>query len=142
MIKKFDKQKFSVNLFCMLFLAIGIAACSGTSKGVGDNSSDYYHISQAEITEAAEKKPMHNAYEVIEFLRPKYLIPRTQSSVSRGVIQAEPIVYMNNVRFGTISELYNIYYEQITEIKYLKSREASHRFGFGHEGGAILISTR
>lgn len=124
------------------FLAITMAACSGTSKGVADNSSDYYHITQVEITEAAKKKPIQNAYEVIEFLRPKYLAPRTQSSISRGVIQAEPIVYLNNVRFGTISELYNIYYEQITEIKYLKGREANHRFGFGHEGGAILISTR
>ena len=57
-------------------------------------------------------------------------------------MQSEPVVYMNNSRFGRIPELYNIDYRQIAEIKYLRSTEATQRFGMGHEGGAILISTR
>ncbi|MCA9741317.1 MAG: hypothetical protein H6695_02975 [Deferribacteres bacterium] len=135
------KARFTVQAFGLICLAVGLAACGGTSKGAADSTTSYYVISKQEIEAAVEKKPMQNAYEIIEFLRPKYLSPRTQSSISRGVIQAEPVVYLNNARFGTINELYNISYEQITEIKYLKGREANHRFGFGHEGGAILIST-
>ena len=135
------KARFAVQAFVFIGFIFGMTACGGTTKGVSDNTSSYYVISKQEIDEAVSKKPMQNAYEIIEFLRPKYLSPRTQSSISRGVIQAEPVVYLNNARFGTINELYNISYEQITEIKYLKGREANHRFGFGHEGGAILIST-
>ncbi|MDQ7064512.1 MAG: hypothetical protein Q9P90_09700 [candidate division KSB1 bacterium] len=104
--------------------------------------ADYNTITFEEIQAALEKRPLQNAFELIEYLRPKYFMPRMQTTVNQGVMQREPIVYLNNVRFGKISELYNINILQIHEIVYLKSNEATQRFGIGHEGGAIIISTR
>ena len=126
----------------LAFIILPLLSCTSASTRPDQNPGGYYVISQAEILDAAEKRPIENAYELIEFLRPRYFRSRPQQSVSRGVIQSEPVVYMNNSRFGRIQELYNINYRQIAEIKYLRSTEATQRFGMGHEGGAILISTR
>ncbi|MCZ6819785.1 MAG: hypothetical protein O7G31_09895 [Calditrichaeota bacterium] len=124
-----------------VFIILSLLSCTSSTRS-DQNSGGYYVIRKAEILAAAKKRPIQNAYELIEFLRPRYLRSRPQPSVSRGVIQSEPVVYMNNSRFGRIPELYNIDYRQIAEIKYLRSTEATQRFGMGHEGGAILISTR
>ncbi len=125
-----------------VFIILPLLSCTSSSSRSDQNSSGYDVISEEEILEAVEKRPIQNAYELIEFLRPRYFRSRPQQSLSRGVLQSEPIVYLNNSRFGRIRELYNINYRQIAEIKYLRSSEATQRFGMGHEGGAILISTR
>ncbi len=117
------------------------AACAGRRLEI-PVTADYNTITQEEIIEALKKRPMRSAYELIEFLRPKYLLPRMQTTVNQGVIRREPIVYLNNIRLGTLDELNNIDILQIHEIRYLKSTDATTRLGAGHEGGAILISTR
>ncbi len=127
--------------FWALFLAMLAIACAGQAPEV-PVKADYNTITFEEIQAALQKRPLQNAFELIEYLRPKYFMPRMQTTVNQGVMQREPIVYLNNVRFGKISELYNISILQIHEIVYLKSNEATQRFGIGHEGGAIIISTR
>ncbi len=128
-------------MFSLFLLALAVAGCAGQAPEV-PVKADYNRITFDEIQLALEKRPLQNAYELIEYLRPKYFMPRMQTTVNQGVMMREPIVYLNNVRFGKISELYNINILQIHEIVYLKSNEATQRFGIGHEGGAILISTR
>jgi hypothetical protein len=116
-------------------------ACAGQRVEV-PVTADYNTITYEEIVEALKKRPMRSAYELIEYLRPKYLLPRMQTTVNQGVMRRQPVVYLNNVRFGTLNELTNINILQIHTIYYLKSTEATNRLGAGHEGGAILISTR
>ncbi|MFQ5651428.1 MAG: hypothetical protein ACE5IY_15945 [bacterium] len=127
--------------FVLLCLSASLCACAST-KGGQEPSEGYNVISHEEIIAALEKRPMQNAFELIQFLRPHYLRPRSQHSVAKGVIQAEPIVYVNGVRFGRINELYNISYHQVGKVEYLKSWQATQRFGMGHEGGAILITAK
>lgn len=122
-------------------LVLVSSACVSTRDGV-QVSAEYNTITYEEIEQAMQRRPLQNAYELIEFLRPKYLVPRIQNTVNQGAIRKAPVVYVNNVRFGSVDELYNISIGQIVEIHYLKSNEATHRFGIGHEGGAIIISTR
>ncbi len=129
------------HFFIVALVAWSMAGCSMTRNEV-PVTAEYNTITYDEIVEAMSKRPMQNAYELIEFLRPKYLVPRIQTTVNQGAIRRDPVVYLNNVRYGTTDELYNISIGQIAEIHYLKSSEATHRFGIGHEGGAIIISTR
>ena len=128
-------------LIFLTLLSAAMWSCSGTTRKTPD-SHNYYTITKAEIIAAAEKRPIRNAYELIESIRPKYLTPRIQNSVSKGAIRKEAIIYLNNVRLGGTSELYNFDIDQIAEIQYLKAYEATQRFGIGHEGGVIIIRTR
>ncbi len=128
-------------LFAGMAVFLLVAACAGQKPEV-PVKAHYYMITHEEIQEALQKRPMQSAFELIEFLRPKYFIPRMQTTVNQGVIRKEPVVYLNNIRLGGLSELNNINILQIEEVRYLKSSEATSRFGTGHEGGAILISTR
>ncbi len=132
-------------LILLLGLMVVLAACAGSKKTGSQGSGqglDYNTITHEEIVKALAQRPIQNVFELIEFLRPRYLTPRIQNTVTQGAIRKEPVVYLNNARFGGIGELYNINILQVEEIHYLKSYEATQRFGIGHAGGAIIISTR
>lgn len=117
------------------------AGCSSTGSYKLSRSSEYNIITRAEIEKAMKQRPMQNVYEAIEFMRPRYLTPRVQNTVSQGALRSDPIVYVNGTRLGTIEELRNIDLAQVGEIQYLKSYEATQRYGMGHEGGAILVNS-
>lgn len=129
-------------LSCLVLSLLAVLSCAGLQKQREEEASDFYTITYEEVQAAAEKKPMISAYDVIEFLRPRYLTPRIQNSVTQGAIRKDPVVYINNVRVGGTNELRNIDIGIIVSIHYLKAPEATQRFGMGHEGGAIQISTR
>lgn len=126
----------AVLLFCLVLMA-----CH-TLKGRAPHAGESNVITEAEIKAALAQRPLDNVWELISFLRPKFLSPRAQPSVNQGVVQVDPVVYLNNTRYGELAELQNIGAGQVVRIEYLKSSEATYRLGIGHEGGAILISTR
>jgi hypothetical protein len=81
-----------------------------------------------------------NAYTIVQRLRPRWLSPRTQGTISNP----EPSfaqVYLDNLRFGPIDALYRIDATQIDRIEYLSGLDATTRFGTGHDGGAIIVRT-
>lgn len=135
-------MKSAMKLLGFLLVTCVVLSACGSAKRQGPHAGESNIITETEIKEALEKRPILNALELITYLRPKYLAPRTQPSVNRGIIQVEPVVYINNSRFGQIAELQNIGAQQIVKIEYLKGTEATYRLGLGHEGGAILVSTR
>ncbi len=127
--------------FLILGMAVGLFGCNGTTTGVR-NHSPASALSKSEIHYALQQRPLDSAYEVIQFLRPHYLMPRTLHTVTQGTIRVTPKVYLNNSLFGDITELHNIGPKQIAAVEYLKSYEATTRLGIGHEGGAILVYTQ
>ncbi len=125
-----------VPFFCLLLMT-----CH-TVRNRPPHAGDFNIITEAEIKAALARRPMDNVLELVSYLRPKFLSPRAQPSVNQGLIQVEPVVYLNNTRYGDLDELQNIGAGQVVRIEYLKSSEATYRLGIGHEGGAILVSTR
>jgi hypothetical protein len=112
------------------------SASSGTSKGT--RSQDV--IAEAEITSRAREAT--TALQVIEQLRPQMLRGRGVSSPSDVSGEATlPRVYVDEVSYGNLSTLSNVSAGQIKEIRFLNSRDATTRWGTGHMGGVILVTT-
>lgn len=73
------------------------------------------------------------AYDAVARLRPGYLRPTGGQS---------RVVYMNTHIVGGVEALRDIPAFRVREIRYLSPREATERLGSGHEGGAIVVTTR
>jgi hypothetical protein len=113
------------------------SASSGTSKGT--RSQDV--IAEAEITSRAREAT--TALQVIEQLRPQMLRGRGVSSPSDVSGEATlPRVYVDEVSYGNLNTLSNVSAGQIKEIRFLSSRDATTRWGTGHMGGVILVTTK
>jgi hypothetical protein len=112
------------------------SASSGTSKGT--RSQDV--IAEAEI--ASRAREATTALQVIEQLRPQMLRGRGVSSPSDVSGEATlPKVYVDEVSYGNLNTLSNVSAGQIKEIRFLNSRDATTRWGTGHMGGVILVTT-
>jgi hypothetical protein len=81
-----------------------------------------------------------NALEVVQSLRPHFLIPRPSGSL-RNPTPASIKVYVDGVPRGTTSALTQIPATLLVEIHYLRGPDATTRFGINHESGAILVKT-
>jgi hypothetical protein len=81
-----------------------------------------------------------NAYTIVERLRPRWLSPRTQGTLVSSD-PSFPEVYLDGVRYGPIDTLYRISGTMIARIEFMSGLDATTRFGLGHDGGAILVSS-
>jgi hypothetical protein len=109
-------------------------------------------ITAEEITRAGVNG---TAYDVFYTLRRTWLktrglndfreapIPVTAANGDVVVIPGEPqlIVYLDNMRLGTINELHNIPSAGVLGIRYYTTAEANYRWGVGHSHGAIQVLT-
>lgn len=114
-----------------------LAACASSSGGNSTRtprgSRDVIVLSEIEPVQVT------NAFELIQRLRPEMLRPRTGGSMTSV---PTPVVYLDGVRHGNIDSLNSVPKDVIREIRYINASDATTRFGTGHTGGAILISTR
>ncbi|MFQ5603095.1 MAG: hypothetical protein ACE5HS_07480 [bacterium] len=127
------------SLLILLLSFVFINACSSTSKS-RSQSQDKYVITNEVITNSSAT----NAFEIIQQHRPQWFI-RIPSRGTKSLYTddaSHPVVYMNDVRRGKIETLRQISSQAVKEIRYLKPREASLRFGLGHTGGAILLKMK
>lgn len=94
-------------------------------------------LTAEEIAEA----PVTTAYEAVSRYRPQWL--RTRSSPTpTNPNPSPPVVYLDGVRLGGLSELERISAGVVERMEYLYPNDATNRFGTGHTGGAILVTTR
>ena len=87
------------------------------------------------------KSNASNAYEAVERLRPAFLRTRGAQSLQNQE-PPTPMIYVDGMRYGPLQTLSSIPAIGIVSIQYLSAIEATQRFGFGNEGGAIMITTR
>ncbi len=116
--------------------------CGGSGTASRKTPKNPNVITAEEIAQSISNIPLRSAYDVIKYLRPTFLKVRGTTS---GVAQpgsTEPVVYVNNLRYGGPRALRNIFVEQIAEIRYLSPSDATMRFGLGHAGGAILVKLK
>ena len=109
-------------------------------------------ITAEEITRAGLSG---TAYDIVYSLRRSWLntrglndfgeapIPVTAANGDVVVIPGEPqlIVYLDNMKLGTINELHNIPATGVLGVRYYTPAEANYRWGTGHAHGAIQVLT-
>ena len=132
----------------MLKLTVGIAvallavscASSGTpprSDSGAQPSRNRDVITQAEISQSSAR----DAYHAVQLLRPDWL--RTRGSVSmRDPTPAVVVAYVDGQRYGGASSLEQFRIGSFKELRYYNSSEATSRWGTGHSGGVIYLTTR
>lgn len=108
-------------------------------------------ITAAEITHSGISG---NVYDVIYSLRRQWLNTRGINSMTEGpiavpygdgeaIVPAEPqlVVYLDNMKLGTLSELKRLPIGGVTSIRYFDPSEANYLWGPGHIHGAIQVLT-
>lgn len=118
-------------LILALALALGSAGCA--SSGGGSSSRPPGATSNRIVLAELDALPQMNAYRAIERLRATWL--RTRSG-------DPPQLYVDGARRGNVSNLTSMLTTEISQIEYMSASDASNRFGTGHTGGAILVTSR
>jgi hypothetical protein len=132
-------------------------ACA-SSGGGGAGGSRTSSGGQDVITEAdiaARASDAANALQIIQKLRPQMLrnrglavLPTSAGGAGQGRTAEEaaaaslPRVYIDNISYGDLGQLSNVNANQIREIRYINSRDATTQWGTGHMGGVILVLTK
>jgi hypothetical protein len=133
----------------MLKLTVGIAvallavscASSGTparsDSGVRQPSRNRSIITQDEIAQSNAR----DAYHAVQLLRPDWL--RTRGSTSmRNTTPASVVVYVDGQRYGGPASLEQFRLGSFKELRYYTGSEATSRWGTGHAGGVIYLTSR
>ena len=120
-------------ILCVTF-AMGCTSTKGTSK---KSRSSRGHISAEQIQSSSAT----DAYDLIQKLRPHWLRGRGSKSF-RDEDAGHPVVYVDGNRHGDLDSLPAFSVEDIKEINFFSSSEATFRFGTGHTGGVIMIISR
>ena len=120
----------------VLALGLVVAACGGgssqatTTPRAVRGPSDV--ISEAEINAGV----YNNALEVVQNLRPNMLRPRSGAG-------AQPVMlYLDDIRMNDMSGLATVPAQRVKEIRYINARDATTRWGTGHDSGVILVTTK
>lgn len=113
-------------------LAIGLAGCA-SGGGNGDRPAG----ATADRIVKAELEPLGqiDAYRAIERLRPGWLRSRG------GLSGDQPVLYVNGSRTGNLSDLTSMRTSDIEQIEHMSGSDATTRYGTGHGGGVILVTT-
>lgn len=119
----------------LLPLVFVVAACT-TAQGGGPRRSSRV-LTADEIAETS----VMSAYQAVERLRPQWLHSRSSPTMANPD-GAEPMVYVDGMRAGNLSELLSIRPDRVERMEYLSPSDATNRFGTDHTGGAILVTTR
>ncbi len=92
-------------------------------------------LTRADIEETGPS----NAFNIIQALRSNWLVKRGRTSfVQEGEIR----VYVDGSGPNSLDILRTIHSDNIESIRFMDERQATYRFGSGHEHGAILVTLR
>lgn len=94
-------------------------------------------LTRSEIAEAGQM----NALDLVRLKRPMWLRVRGHDSLSQ---YGNPtiVVYLDDVRLGTVGALANIDTDAIESMRYYDARQAQVRYGSGNMYGAIAVTSR
>ena len=117
------------------------AGCASTRNQTPNNDPDLITEDQIVRSKAT------NAYEVIATISPK-MFTAHGAATTRGDQPPTPgrqalpvLVYIDNVKVGPVDELKTLGKVDLKEIRYLSPRAATDRWGEGHPGGVIFVTT-
>lgn len=118
----------------VLLLILGTTACAYKDDSGSQSQPNVL------TTRQIQSLPVDNAYDVVRRLRPNWL--RVQSApTARNPTPERPVVYLDGVRSGSVGILRNIEREHVIRLEYLDPTDATQRYGTGHSGGVIRVTT-
>ena len=124
----------------MWAMALMLVACGGgagttaqpdTQPRPTRGSADI--ITEAEISATVYQ----NALEVVQGLRPTMLRPRTGGANAQAVM-----LYLDGVKMNDLQGMSTVPAERVREIRFINARDATTRWGTGHDSGVILVTTK
>ena len=127
-------------VIAVALLAVSCAS-SGTparsDSGIRQASRNRSLITQEEIAASSAR----DAYHAVELLRPDWLRSRGSTSV-RNPTPVTVVVYVDGQRYGGPRSLEQFRIGSFKELRYYTGTEATSRWGTGHQGGVIYLSSR
>ena len=119
----------------LVWMLVGIAACGPVRSMPGGRSGTV--VTRSQILSVTDG----TAVSFLRMLRPRWLDARIQATPANPTpVYAR--VYLDDLFYGEIDCLYNIPSNSIERIEYLGSLDATTRYGTGHMGGVIKVTTR
>ena len=114
-------------------LLLVLAGCASRSDGGPRLNANL--ITRADIDEMGPS----NAYNIIQALRSNWLRKRGSTSFRQ---EGEIWVYVDGTGPSSLDILHGIHSDNIEEMRFLAERQATFRFGSGHEHGVIVVTRR
>lgn len=127
-------------------MAVALLAVSCASSGTPARSDSGVHqaasrnrsvITQDELRESSAR----DAYHAVQLLRPDWLRSRGVNSM-RDPTPVAVVAYVDGQRYGGVGALEQFRIGSFKEIRYYNGSEATSRWGTGHAGGVIYVTTR
>lgn len=116
-------------LVLALALTLGAAGCASGGGGERPAGSSSTRIVQAELQPLGQL----DALQVVQRLRTRWL-------QTRAGLEA-PVLYVDGTRRGSADELRFLRADEIEVMEYMSPSDATTRYGTGHTGGAILVTS-
>ena len=124
----------------MCAMALMLVACGGGGTGTSaqPDTQPRPRGSADIITEAEINATVYqNALEVVQGLRPTMLRPRTGGANAQAVM-----LYLDGVKMNDLQGMSTVPAERVREIRFINARDATTRWGTGHDSGVILVTTK
>lgn len=115
--------------------SVGVACQQHTSAGAPSPGTI---ITEAEIDSAH----VSSAYELIQKLRPQFLVSRGNLTLDPREPPSQVHVYLDNQLYGDVSSLRGILIGTIESIRYYTGSEAQYKFGVNNAAGVIAVTTK
>lgn len=117
-------------------LVIGCLSACGSTEQAGRAGGDRNVIKQEQIQQVGTSD---TAYSLVKRLRPNWLRKRGVSSISAP---SDIVVYVEGSRRGGPPALRNVRTLDVASLHFLAPREATLRYGSGHDHGAIQVELK
>ena len=114
-------------------LLLILTSCASRSDGGPRLNANL--ITRADIDEMGPS----SAFNIIEALRSNWLRKRGRTSIAQ---EGEIWVYVDGSGPSSLDILSTIHSDNIESLRFMNERQATFRFGSGHEHGAILVTLR
>ena len=115
-------------------LPLLLLACAGQPRGPAPRERNVITAEELMATHVT------SLYQAIQQIRPTFLHDRGYMSVYDARAQV-PMVYVDNILMGDVDFLQSINTTEVAEVRKLSAEEATTRWGTGHIGGAIVVTT-
>lgn len=128
----------TVVVACASAIVLTTACASSSSSGTSSGPKPSPNLITAD---EISRVNVVNAFEVVQKLRPSMLRQR-QVATANAQSSGELVVYVDNNRFGDVDSLRQISASTIAALRYFSASEAQTKWGSGHPGGAIEVTTK
>lgn len=119
--------------FCAAVMVLAACASSGTGGGGGAGNM----LTSEQLLATNETNP----YNAVQRLKPAWLRPRGQTSVSAGT--SVVTLFVDGSPRGDVSNLRSMNVNEIRDIEYLSASDAAFRFGtIAGSNGSVAVRTQ